>query len=393
MHNTISKHSYILWVGSIFDQETVMQSKAISPAANNWQSGLIKNLNENGCQIVTLGHTPEPLWPKGKLKMKYSNNKYYQSTNSFVTNYLNIPFLRSNILISKYQILLKKIIKLYGLPKLTISYNAYPQNSIVALRLQKDFGIPWVCLVADMPTTKRELYKYNTYLSKCDGLIFLSWYMYQNSSSLSKLHMDGGVENLNTPPNNSISIKNSDNQILLYAGSLTKWGGVNLLIDAFKLIAKPNVKLWICGPGPNNIKEKIKSNKNIKYLGFVTKKELKNICGKASIFVNPRPSHIEGNEYNFPSKLFEYMTYLKPIISTETPGISPEYKDVLNICEDESAENMAAEIEAVLNWDEHKTLQYRKNLHKFVLGNKTWPAQTERLHNWILTNFNLDIYS
>ena len=46
------------------------------------------------------------------------------------------------------------------------------------------------------------------------------------------------------------------------------------------------------------------SNKNIKNLGFLTDAELEQICKKASIFVNPRPSHILGNEYNFPSKLF-----------------------------------------------------------------------------------------
>ncbi len=33
---------YILWLGAIFNEKQVLTSQAISPAANNWQSGLMK---------------------------------------------------------------------------------------------------------------------------------------------------------------------------------------------------------------------------------------------------------------------------------------------------------------------------------------------------------------
>ena len=66
---------YILWLGSIFDQKTVMSSKAISPAANNWQIGLLTQLCKKGLNVVTLGHNPEPIWPKGKIIMGDNHNK------------------------------------------------------------------------------------------------------------------------------------------------------------------------------------------------------------------------------------------------------------------------------------------------------------------------------
>ena len=62
---------YILWLGAIFQEEQVLNSKAISPAANNWQTGLINPIAKKGCRIITLGHRPEPIWPKGQIKMDY----------------------------------------------------------------------------------------------------------------------------------------------------------------------------------------------------------------------------------------------------------------------------------------------------------------------------------
>ncbi len=34
---------------------------------------------------------------------------------------------------------------------------------------------------------------------------------------------------------------------------------------------------------------------------------------------------------NFPSKILEYLTYCKPVISTLTPGLLSEYKEVCHI--------------------------------------------------------------
>ena len=38
---------------------------------------------------------------------------------------------------------------------------------------------------------------------------------------------------------------------------------------------------------------------------------------------------IDGNQMNFPSKLFRYLPYGKPILSTNTQGLSPDYSNAL----------------------------------------------------------------
>ena len=108
---------------------------------------------------------------------------------------MNLPFVRNSNLISKYKNLSNRIISQHGLPQLVLSYNSYNHNSITAMALQKQFHIPWICIVADMPTKQKELIKQSEYLSRSSGYIFLSWEMYQNSDSLHKLHLDVGIAN------------------------------------------------------------------------------------------------------------------------------------------------------------------------------------------------------
>jgi glycosyltransferase involved in cell wall biosynthesis len=186
----------------------------------------------------------------------------------------------------------------------------------------------------------------------------------------------------------------SNKKIILYAGSLTKWGGVNSLIEAFKLIERENIELWICGPGKNRtVEHESKTNTNIKFLGFLDKCKLNKIYETASIFVNPRPSHIIGNEYNFPSKLFEYLSYLKPIVSTKTPGIPPEYEKILIMCEDESATAISEKIIEALDWNKTKIQSHQKTTVEFLSKKKTWESQTDRLSSWLNNEFSLNLYA
>lgn len=382
---------YILWLGSIFDQKMVMSSKAISPAANNWQLGLITPLCEKGLNIVTLGHNPEPIWPKGRIKMDSTHYKINGTVNCYITDYYNLPFIRNVNLITKYGNLLDNVISEYGSPQLVVSYNPYHHNSTIAINIQNNFQIPWVCIVADMPTKQSDIDKHNEYLSRSNGNVFLSWEMYQKSKSCHKLHLDGGIGSIDLADiENNKSIKR--NKIILYAGSLTRWGGINLLVEAFELIPDKNIELWICGPGKNKeIERAAKLNSDIKYLGFVTNSELREICHKASIFVNPRPSNIIGNESNFPSKLFEYFQYLKPIISTKTPGISPEYENILVTTENDTPKAIADKIIEVLSWDDAKTTEHAETTLKFIEQNKTWNHQADRLIGWLMTEFKLSV--
>ena len=68
-----------------------------------------------------------------------------------------------------------------------------------------------------------------------------------------------------------------------------KWGGVNLLLDAMKLIKQVNLELWISGPGnPKLVKKALRDDKRIKYLGLLDDTKLKYAYKQSSVFLNPK---------------------------------------------------------------------------------------------------------
>ena len=85
--------SYILFLGAIFSENIMLESPAVSPAANRWQKGLLSALEKNGENIYTIGHLPEPLWPKGRLRITSSAGGVAPGINGELANYWNVPFV------------------------------------------------------------------------------------------------------------------------------------------------------------------------------------------------------------------------------------------------------------------------------------------------------------
>jgi hypothetical protein len=82
-----------------------------------------------------------------------------------------------------------------------------------------------------------------------------------------------------------------------------------------------------------------------------------------------------GNEINFPSKLFDYLAWDKPIISTWTKSLSPIYKKVLHVVDD----NPIAIAFAMSSYLKVKKFSKTKDL----IQKKSWPNQAGNLINFI----------
>ena len=88
---------------------------------------------------------------------------------------------------------------------------------------------------------------------------------------------------------------------------------------------------------------------------------------------------------NFPSKILEYLSYKKPIVSTWTPGLSDEYKDVLIIVDNENPENISKKILEVYNWKDSDYKHFNKRVLNFSLK-KSWRYQTKFFIKWLKEN-------
>ena len=134
---------------------------------------------------------------------------------------------------------------------------------------------------------------------------------------------------------------------IYFAGALSEPAGVNLLLDAIPHVTDPTLEFWFSGRGTleERLKQQAASDPRIRFFGFVTEEQYSEMLQRAAVLVNPRPSRLLENRYNFPSKLMEYLAAGRPILSTSTSDVAEHYGSALIVLTDETPEGLARCIE------------------------------------------------
>lgn len=376
----------LLWIGQVFNPDQAIALRAVSLAANRWQRGLLGALQESGHQIDLLGHRPEQLWPCGEIYLKGLQEHVLLSNrgegcSQTLVPYWNIPAYRIASLANHYQRAIRLYLNNHPRPDCILSYNVSPFTTAVA-RDAIRVGIPWVPVIADVSGGDNGYSRLRQQVSTAAGCVFLSWTSFMQWNGASKLHLDGGMEKA---PDAELEIPSAtEPKSILYAGVLNQFGGIEQLLNAFALIKDAHVRLLICGKGHNSeLQKRLESDKRIQFLGCVPEIRLQEIASKAWVMVNPRPGYVSGNEHNFPSKLLDYLAHGKPVVSTITPGLAPDYRDLVVPVDRNSPQALAGGIEMVLKESAIERAKRCQRICQFLQMQKTWKNQSERLLEWL----------
>ena len=134
----------------------------------------------------------------------------------------------------------------------------------------------------------------------------------------------------------------SDTHIIYYAGGSSEVGGADLYLQSIQYVQDPTYRFWFSGRGPldETIRESAQRDSRITHWGFVSREKYCELLQQANVLVNPRPTRLPANRYNFPSKLMEYMAAARPIISTATADVGEHYSDAIVLLEDETPKGL-----------------------------------------------------
>lgn len=99
----------------------------------------------------------------------------------------------------------------------------------------------------------------------------------------------------------------------LFSGILAKHTGFDLALDVFKQL--PNYELFVSGFGDIESVD-LNMYENIKYLGYLPYNEYIKVYDKVDICLSFRDPDFPENCNNFPSKILEYFSFNKIVIST-----------------------------------------------------------------------------
>jgi glycosyltransferase involved in cell wall biosynthesis len=261
---------------------------------------------------------------------------------------------------------------------LIASYNVWMPVAQACRLASRQLGVPWVPVILDYDRTTSDWSDFTASIAGAAGVVFVSHWAFHHAPAHRKLHLDAGVGHVPTaapPPNRS--------RMLLYTGALHRWGGVETLLDALPLVRTPGARLTIVGRGGSaELHNKLKCTPSVQYLGGVDEATLARLTAEAEVLLNPRPSGVVGNEMNFPSKLLHYLSSLKPVATTLTPGVAPEYRDVVIPTEDDSPASFAAAIDQALALNDSEKLDLACRIQGFLASGRLWCDQARRFLSW-----------
>ncbi|MBR6569442.1 MAG: glycosyltransferase [Clostridia bacterium] len=178
--------------------------------------------------------------------------------------------------------------------------------------------------------------------------------------------------------------------VVMYSGNVNEQYGIMHLVRAFEHL-DDGYELWITGGGNavGQVKAYAAKDARIKYYGFLpTRADLLALQRKASMFINMRDPNEQSSAYCFPSKLFEYMTSGKPVLSCRLDGIPEEYFQYLIEMKEFDPAGIAEGIRKV----GAMTLQERTMLGQrqfaFIAENKNNVEQTKQICRFLRGGIN-----
>ena len=369
----------ILWIGPVADEAYLMRySAAFSPAGLRWNRGFVEGLEKAGVEVRTVYHLARRAWPRGPLRVRRESIQVGTLCGSWPA-YWNLKNIRSSSLASGYLGIARRWIAEGWRPDLVVVYNGARQNVETARILQRTAGIPWVLIHADgdhdavAPVQCAAL--------GALGIIFLSWHAFQHHRAGPQLHLDGGIDRCRAVSNPGRRSKN-----IVYAGALYPVAGADFLVRSFRRLKDPAARLHLTGKGATaDLAALVRADSRITMHGLVAEAQLEEVCADAEIFVNPRPSRFSENTENFPSKLLDYLSWGRPVVSTMTPGVHPEYRAVLTTLEPETEEALANLLGDVLAWPNLKYREQAEKITAWTKANRLWATQVRRFLDWLPT--------
>ncbi|MCD2502376.1 glycosyltransferase family 4 protein [Clostridium sp. NSJ-145] len=197
-----------------------------------------------------------------------------------------------------------------------------------------------------------------------------------NTAVVKNFQVDTGDTKLEIMKNETVNI--------VYAGSINEVRGSVELVNSFKYIKNPNVRLYLIGSFSsesvkNQIMKSVEADNRISYLGLVSYDEAQKLLKTSDIGIvsyKPGPNH----DFCLPNKIFEYMSVGVPIIATNIKywyDNFNKYNCILFI--DKVTENDIADAINYLVDNKEEAIRMGRLGYNVYKENFTWQSQEEIL--------------
>ena len=172
---------------------------------------------------------------------------------------------------------------------------------------------------------------------------------------------------------------------IVLSGSLEPYNGVDLAIDAMRSLPE-DCELVIAGAGTlaQRAADAAAADDRIVWKGFLSFDEVLVLYASADLLLNARITQAMDTRYFFPSKLMELLASGTPVLSTCTGQVEAEYGDVLYLLREETPQALAVRILDIRANDLETRRTLGARARAFMLREKTWDRQGQRLADYMM---------
>ncbi len=379
-------------------EENVKNSKSPnSVSGHKFQMNMLNGLADNDCDISVV-NVPRirryPDYKKILFKRKAFKTKY--NLEAVSVGFVNIQLINYITQIVAVYGELKKIIARYRDEKIVLMvYNTYPAPIIAMRRIKKKYDNVIICdVIGDIYgkyglTPEKTLHgklldlvhkKMDQMSSECDVFALATENMADALRVTDKPHIV--LEGMYDVKNEVLPLKSEDGKKrVFYAGALCEEYGIGHMLRAFALIKDTNYEFLIAGSGTavKQVEKASRKDPRIRFLGFITPKEVETIQSSATVLVNPRTSEHEYVKYSFASKNLECLASGIPYVAHNLPCNPKEYGEYVFYPKDESDKALAETIQSVCEMDTEERIRRGADAREFIKQNKNPKAQMSRL--------------
>lgn len=350
----------IIWAGPVQPPAAMLASNAPHPATMRWQRTFLDGLREAGAHVRWIGHCPHRTWPWGPLCVAATPAEQLAGFDRQArdVSYLNIVRCRDASLRIAYRRAVSRQIAAER-PDVVVSYNTDPSMQGAA-DAAVAAGVPWAPIVLDFDDPRQDNWgKFKEATHRAAGVGFVSDWAARHAPVPRRYVIKGAVSRRTL----QASLPSFEVRTVMFSGSRTRATGIDRLLAALQFMRSRRVRLVLTGHGKNDFPTSNPPPAGVEVIdmGMLPEAELAQVAESAAVLVNPRPVYSDDSCMNFPSKVLDYLSYERPIVSTRTPGIGPEYDNVLVFTESDSPASLAAAIDEVLEWTPER---YAESVHR-----------------------------
>lgn len=345
-----------------FFQGNKENKKALNPSGQNFHFKMIKALKSK-CDIEVISIPPLSPYLTNRLYIP----RFEEEVEGIKFHYVHVSYskiykfvgLRNNIRKEIKKIIMPDDVIIYdGLnrPATFALVDAFPNHKKVMILTDDPANLTY----GGKGYTKSLQRRY----PKVENAIALTPHLFTLLPNIkNKLQIEGIMNE------NPFSFEpNEYSPYIFLGGALFSRYGVDTLLNAFLELEHPTLNLVLCGQGDlvEMLNKCAQRYHHVHFLGLISNEEILKLEAGALFNVNPRPIDASVDINSVPSKLIEYASSKRPIISTKNNIIESLFGNHISYFKGDDLESIKEGLKEMISLSEEKAINKGKEAYNAI---------------------------